>query len=298
MLSWGNTRQIHHSYLKDGKLMKPVEPIHVLELFPPLSRELLSVLKALEPVDWRRPTICAGWCVKDVAAHLLGGNLGRLRQHAGTATPSDEKQSMDYDELLSLINDDNELWVRAAQRISPELLVELLELTDGHLYDTFSRLDPDALAPITVAWASDSLPPNWLDIAREYTEKWLHQQHIREAVNRPLLTGRTWLSPVLDTFMRGLPRTFRNMDARQDTSITVQITGEAGAEWCLVREDSNWQLYLGGNPQAITRVQMDQDLAWRLFTRGVPPQDARRQVQIEGDVRVGEKVLEMVSIMA
>jgi len=262
-----------------------------------LSLELITALKALQPLDWERPTICAPWRVKDVAAHLLGGNFGRLWNRSDASAQPDPPHR-DYDQLLDLINDENDLWIQAAQRISPEILIELLELTDRHLYEHFSRLDPYALAGITVAWAGDSLPPNWFDIAREYTEKWLHQQHIREAVCLPLLSGRIWLSPVLDTFMRGLPRPFRNLTTKQGVSVAVQITGEAGGDWCLVNAGKNWELFAGSDPQANCRVQIDQDLAWRLFTRGVTPQDARQHVHLDGDVRLGEKVLEMVSIMA
>ena len=277
--------------------MKPVTPIHVVELFSPLSHELVTALKALQPLDWERPTICAPWRVKDVAAHLLGGNFGRLWNRVDASAQPDTPYG-DYEHLLNLINDENDLWIQAAQRISPEILIELLELTDRRLYEYFNGLDPYALAHITVAWAGDSLPPNWFDIAREYTEKWLHQQHIREAVHIPLLTGHAWLAPVLDTFMRGLPRTFRNMHAMNGTSIAVQITGEAGGEWSLVRDGDAWNLYSGSAPEAISRVQLDQDLAWRLFTKGVGREEARSQVQIEGNQRVGEKVLELVSIMA
>ena len=277
--------------------MKPIEPIYVVELFPPLSRELLTVLKSLQPTDWARPTICSPWSVKDVAAHLLGGNLGRLWSRAETSAPS-ENPARDYDELVRLINRDNELWVRAAQRISPEIMIEFIALTDHYLYDHFRSLAQDELARITVAWASDDLSPNWFDIAREYTEKWLHQQHIREAINQPLLTTRTWLFPALDTFMRGLPRTFRNLKAQNGTSVSVHITGESGGEWSLVRENLHWHLFVGRDPQAICYVQIDQDLAWRLFTKGITREDARRHVQIEGIVALGEHVLEMVSIMA
>jgi uncharacterized protein (TIGR03083 family) len=277
--------------------MKPIEPIYVVELFPPLSRELLTVLKSLTPTDWARPTICSPWSVKDVAAHLLGGNLGRLWNRTEVLTPA-EKPLPDYDELVSLINRDNELWVQAAQRISPEVLIEFLDLTDRHLYDHFRNLDQEDLARITVAWASNDLPPNWFDIAREYTEKWLHQQHIRDAIHQPLLNGQVWLSPVLDTFIRGLPRTFRNMKVKDGTSVSIQITGESGGEWSLVSEDFHWRLFVGRDPQATCRVQIDQDLAWRLFTRGITREDARRKVRIDGNQALGEQVLEMVSIMA
>jgi hypothetical protein len=149
-----------------------------------------------------------------------------------------------------------------------------------------------------VAWASDDLPPNWFDIAREYTEKWLHQQHIREAVGKPLLTERKWLFPVLDTFIRALPRTYRNIDAQNGTSVTVQVSGEAGGEWSLIRENLHWRLFTGSDPRAACTVVIDQDLAWRLFTKGVRSEDARRKVEILGDRTLGEQALEMVSIMA
>ena len=98
--------------------------------------------------------------------------------------------------------------------------------------------------------------------------------------------------------MRGLPRTFRNVKAKNGTSVSVQITGESGGEWSLVREGFHWQLFAGRDPQATCCVQIDQNLAWRLFTKGVVREDAKRQVQIEGNAALGEQVLEMVSIMA
>ena len=200
--------------------MKPVEPIYVVELFPPLSRELLTVLQSLKATDWDHPTICSPWSVKDVAAHLLGGNLGRLWNCDKTSGGA-EKSTQEYDELVKLINRDNDLWVNAAKRISPRILIEFLDLTDRYLYLHFQSLDQNEKAEITVGWAGNNLPPNWFDIAHEYTEKWLHQQHIREAVGKPLLTKKEWLFPVLDTFMRGLPHTYRNIDAQDGTSIAI-----------------------------------------------------------------------------
>jgi hypothetical protein len=66
----------------------------------------------------------------------------------------------------------------------------------------------------------------------------------------------------------------------------------------LVREAAHWQLFSGRTPQAACRVRIEQDLAWRLFTKGANPEDAHDQVQIEGEVALGRPILEMVSIMA
>jgi uncharacterized protein (TIGR03083 family) len=277
--------------------MKPVEPILTVELFPPLSAELLSLLKSLQPEEWARPTVCASWSVKDVAAHLLGGNIGRLWRYDQTARPP-KPTTETFDELVTLINHENEEWVRVARRISPEVLVEFLELTDGMLYQHFKALPADMPARITVAWAGDELPPNWFDIAREYTEKWLHQQHIRLAVGRPLLTSRRWLYPVLDTFMRALPHTYCQVAAKDGTSICFHLVGEAGGEWSLLRRAGAWRLYIGEDSHAVAHVYIEQDLAWQLFTKGTGPEFARQRIRVEGDQALGMKILDMVSIMA
>jgi hypothetical protein len=43
---------------------------------------------------------------------------------------------------------------------------------------------------------------------------------------------------------------------------------------------------------------LDQDTAWRLFSKGLSPEAARPHVQIEGDEALGSRILQMVSIMA
>lgn len=294
--------------------MKPVEPILTVELFPPLSVELITLLKQLAPADWSRSTPCPGWTVKDLAAHLLGGSLGRLATWRDTSTLSDPaltelfelRQQLlqsnlpvnTYDDLVKLIDQFNADWIKSASRFSPAQLIEFLDVTDQHLYLFFKTLPPDEPARIAVAWAGETQSPHWFDIAREYTEKWLHQQHIREAVNQPGLTTRPWLFPVLDTFMRALPYTYRHHEAPEGTAISFKIVGEAGGEWSLLRQNGGWFLFSEAIPEAISSVWLGQDLAWRLFTKGVRREAAQSQIQIEGDKTLGVKILKMVSIMA
>jgi uncharacterized protein (TIGR03083 family) len=277
--------------------MNTVHPIQTVELFPPLSRELITILKSLNEEGWSRPTACAQWSVKDVAAHLLGGNLGRLSEREDDLTQV-EKNELSFEELVRLIDQENEEWMKAARRINPNLLIDFLQTTDELLYQHFKRLPMEGPARIPVSWAGETESLNWMDIAREYTEKWLHQQHIREAVERPLLTSRKWLFPVLDTFLRALPFTFHEIKVEDGTSIALSIDGEAGEEWCILHQGGRWQLYSGAEPHATARVEMSQDLAWRLFSKGITIEAARSQVQIEGDIRLGSRILQMVSIMA
>jgi hypothetical protein len=182
--------------------------------------------------------------------------------------------------------------------MSPILLVDFLALTDPQVYEFFKTLAPDAPANIAVSWAGDETSPNWFDIAREYTEKWLHQQHMRDAVGRPGMTERPWLFPVLDTFMRAMPYTYRDMAASEGTSVVVQVEGEAGGSWTLRRVGGAWKLYAGDAPAPAASLRLDQDTAWRMFTKGISPQAGLERIHSEGARALGMPLVHMVSIVA
>src|SRR5512138_240149 len=109
-----------------GGMRKP-EAIQVGHLFSETLDALLDLLAGLSPDDWQRPTVCAGWMVKDIAQHLLGGDLGILsRKRDGYAYSG--SPIMEWRELVALINDLNNSWVKATRRLSPRLLCDLLRL--------------------------------------------------------------------------------------------------------------------------------------------------------------------------
>src|SRR5260370_2723937 len=149
-----------------------------------------------------------------------------------------------------------------------------------------------------VSWAGPDPAPAWLDTAREYTERWLHQQQIRDAVNKPGLKERKYFHPVLDTFVRALPHTYRDVFVPDTTVIKLVVKGEAGDTWYLVGEANRWALYKAVELQPTSVVTMDQETCWRLFTKGIDRERARMGISIEGDKELGEKVLETVSIIA
>ena len=76
---------------------------------------------------WRRrlgaPYGCPAWSVKDVAAHLLGGDIAILSGKRDGFRPAQKIDS--YDQLVELVNRLNCPWVLAARRLSPRLLREL-----------------------------------------------------------------------------------------------------------------------------------------------------------------------------
>src|SRR5713101_530031 len=70
-------------------IVRSPQPLLVVDLFPEMLDALLQLLGGLAADAWEQSTACPGWCVKDVALHLLGveiGNLSRRRDgHAVTA---------------------------------------------------------------------------------------------------------------------------------------------------------------------------------------------------------------------
>lgn len=227
---------------------------------------------------------------------MLGDDVGVLsRRRDGH---SSQTQSVDsWDELVAFLNEWNEQWLAAARRLSPRLLIDLLSVTGDELYRYFKSIDLNALGG-PVSWAGPEPAPVWLDIAREYTERWLHQQQIRDAVKRPGLRDRRFLGPVLETFVRALPHTYRDVEAAAGTHVKLIVSGEAGGEWSLVRRERGWLLGRGEESAPTATVRLDQNIAWRLFTKGLSEEQAHEAVRIEGDEALGAKMLEAVAIIA
>lgn len=284
---------------RESPAMQPVQPILLVDLFPQLHAELLATLKSLRVEDWNKPTVARAWSVKDIAAHLLDGDLRRLSfQRDGAPLPQPQSPIANYRGLVAFLNQLNVDWVKAGQRLSPRVLIELLEWSHEQVCELFKSLDPFAPALFSVAWAGETISRNWFDMAREYTERWHHQQQIREAVGAADLTGRKWLHPVLDTFLRGLPHAYRNVIANEGTLLSFKVTGDAGGEWTLVRENAAWQLYVGGASNSACRIRMSQDTAWRLMTKGLSREQAAAQIDLIGEKTLGAPVLEMLAVMA
>jgi hypothetical protein len=159
-------------------------------------------------------------------------------------------------------------------------------------------LDPFAKAAFSVSWAGESESLNWFDTARELTERWHHQQQIRHAVNRPGIMTPELYHPVLDCFLRGLPHLYRDVEAAPGTTLEVEVSGDCGGHWFLARTGNRWQLETGSPPELAARITIPQSIAWRVFTKGIDREAARAEVQIEGDRRLAEKVLDLTAIVA
>lgn len=274
-------------------------PIPTLPLFPKLDQLLLEFLRNLEPSDWHKSTIVPLWTIKDIADHLLDGNIRTLSmsrdQFFGEAPDPIES----YGDLVAYLNRLNADWVKAFKRVSPAVLIELLALTGAQYNAYLATLDPMAPALFSVAWAGEEHSLNWFHIAREYTEKWHHQQQMRLAMGQEatLYSPELYL-PHLETSMRALPHHYRAVKAEEGTTIAFSVSGVPNATWFLQREKSGWDLYKKLDTTPSTTVIIDGTIAWRVFAKGIDKAEALKNAEIKGNEGLGIQVLSMLSVMA
>ncbi len=271
-------------------------PIPTLHLFPVLDVKLLELLRSLSPDEWHLPTRARQWTVKDIASHLLDGNLRTISLFRDGFAGEKPANIHSYQDLVNYLNGLNADWVQATKRLSPVVLTELLAQSSTAYHTCLAALDPFAPALFSVAWAGEDTSLNWFHIAREYTEKWHHQQQIREAVNKPGIATQELYAPVLKTFMQALPFQYRHVTADPGTVVSITITGIAGGSWYLFFEKGHWT-FTTPLPAA-TEISLSEDTAWKLFTKGLTREEAQALVKIQGKTRLGLPVLSMLSVMA
>ena len=135
-------------------------------------------------------------------------------------------------------------------------------------------------------------------MAREYSEFWVHQQQIRDAVGRPGANEEDLTAPVIDVFLRAVPHALRGVAAAPASDLEITVTGPGGGTWIVQRGGSRWAISKG--PAAGTagaRLAVSSDTLWRVATRGITVQAACARAIIGGDQALGAAALGLVSII-
>jgi uncharacterized protein (TIGR03083 family) len=271
------------------------DPILCAHLMRRVDDKLIDLLRSLTPGEWDLQTVAPLWKVRDVAAHLLDTALRKLSivrdswyVEVNIRSPQD---------LIAFINRLNREGVTVYRRLSPKVLIDMMKEACEQSACFHESLDPFAPAAFAVSWAGEEKSLNWFDTAREFTERWHHQQQIRLATNRPGIMTPELYHPVLDCFVRGLPYLYRDVDAPEGTLLVLEISGECGGRWFLRKGPSGWGFVKPSDAKFASRVTIPQELAWRIFTKGIDRDSARAQIAVEGNRDLGERVLHLTAIV-
>lgn len=273
-----------------------IPPVTTAPLLAPLNEELIRLLRSLAPEEWERPAT-PRWRVRDVAAHLLDVDVRRLSAGRDGVALRPDVPIQGYDDLVGWLNWLNAEWVGVARRMSPAVLVALLEATGAQVVEYLASLDPDAPAMWPVGWAGEDVSPNWMDVGREFTERWHHQQQIRDATGRPGLTEARWMRPVLDISVRALPRAYAGVPAAEGTAVVFHVEGDGGGSWSLRRAGGAWTLDEGAAEGAACTVRMDADTAWRVLLHALPAERARVRLGVDGHFTLAQPFLNARAVM-
>jgi uncharacterized protein (TIGR03083 family) len=276
-----------------------LDPIRTAHLFPSLESKLLDLLRSLAPGDWEKQTVAPKWKVKDVAAHLLDTQLRKLSlcRDGYDAHVPEPLVGVAPGDLTALVNSLNAAGVSMYRRLSPRVLVSLMEVASRENAAYHIGLHPSERACFAVSWAGETESQNWFDTAREFTERWHHQQQIRDAVNRPGIMTRELYFPVLDAFMRALPFHYRGVSRPAGTLAHFQVAGECGGNWYLYRDSDGWQLAAEPVGQTASQTIVPQEIAWKIFTKGISQESAKAQAQVAGDPELGQHLFDMICIV-
>jgi uncharacterized protein (TIGR03083 family) len=270
-----------------------VRPLDLRDVMRRERQELVSLLSLLSRDDWQARAI-GSWDVHAVTLHLFRSDFGRLRE-GWSGLREGSGLLFDYAALTEMIERGNDEWVEASRQIPIALIPDLLVVSGRRLDESLADVDMDAPG-VPVAWTGSGVSPVWLDIAREYTDRWVHHQQIREAVGRDGLKAKEWMRPVLKTFMLALPRAYENVLAPQGTTVRIVVSGRSGGTWYLRHEETRWRL-VGSSGSASAEVRLPEEVAWRLYVRMLSPEDALSNVERRGSPELTEPACRAVAVM-
>jgi hypothetical protein len=262
-------------------------------LFRPLHAELIGLLRGLPADAWHRPTSAGPWRVRDVAAHMVDLDLRRISIERDAHFPPPPAHAIESQaDLVTYLAALNGEWASAARRISARLLTELLESLGTEVAALMESADLSRDATFPVTWAGQARSPMWLDVAREYTERWHHQDQIREAAGVPPLDAPHWLRPVLAVSALALPPALAGTDAADGTRIEVHATGASAMTWSLTRTAGAWRLSTtAASASPACRVTAPDLVLARLLLHRLDAAAAAQQISVEGDTALGEPLL-------
>ncbi len=217
-----------------------------------------------------------------MAAHILDGDLRRLSFERDGLSPPAPPEGVAFPNFLGGLNHD---WVDAMARVSDRALAGLLAWSSPQVaafYDGFDGAALEAPGFFPVSWAGDEESPRWLDVGREYLERWHHQQQIRDAVGAPPLTGPEWMGPLLAIGVHGfrgslLPLGEGEVARSAGTRVQLQFRGPGGGSWVVERRTRGWTIIEGTTPHPDARLVLDVAEAWRLLLRGTAPMGGERE---------------------
>lgn len=234
----------------------------------------IEVCAGLSDDDWATQTECPLWTVKDVCAHLVGGELWMSEGHP----PQPEG--------LVGIADRPVAQRRAATGAA--VLAELREVF-ALRQRQLAASPPDPTVPTLTAYG-------WpvtvgILLTHRAFDAWVHEQDVRRALNRPGNLGAPAAPIARDILLMSLGRVVAKLAAAPSGSVVrLTVEGEIAFDVAVTVDDNRrGQLAPWRDGTASTTLHTDWETYSRLAAGRVAP--AAAAVEVGGDAEVASRIL-------
>jgi uncharacterized protein (TIGR03083 family) len=251
----------------------------------------LSALGAsLTPDEWRLPTDCPGWNVKDQFSHLIGTE----RSLAGLA-PTDHVATFGP-HVRNELGQRTEHEVDARRHLDgAAVLAEFDELVAQRRKQvnalTDEELAADSWTPLGPGTLLDFMQIRILDF-------WVHEQDVRRAVGRPGDLDGPVAEHTLDRLLRGLSMVVgKRVAPAADTSISFELTGPVRRAVTIGTLDGRAKPIEPPPGGSTASIAMDSESFLVLVCGRRTREQVAANVRVGGDQQLAENVLANLNTM-
>jgi uncharacterized protein (TIGR03083 family) len=222
---------------------------------------VLGFLPTLGAADWDRPTVCTGWSVKDVAAHLVSNELAFGRIYRGEAT---EAAELDADSSV-------ERW-----RTSDGETVRYSLWHHGSATQRVMDSRPDAFWRKSASSFGAGLELRHL-LRLHFYELAVHSHDLTAALDAPhLWEGR--VAPLVEYCVRNAPWALRKHSAIARLDVRIPEVGE----WALSGDGEAWRIQPGPAGDATAGLETDAETLILLTAGRMPLEEGLARSKTTG----------------
>lgn len=234
---------------------------------------VLSIGRGLADPQWAAPTDCPKWTVKDVYAHLAGGEWWMVEGHPPPAEG---------------VGSWAEAHVLARREAAPAAVLADLR---GAYERRRAELERGGIDPDQPTQLVDGRPARLeLLLRARVLDVWVHEQDIRRAVGRPGNLASPGAAIAGDLFAASLPRIVaRSAGAPPGAMVRLTTTGAVAVDVAVVVDSDGRGALVAPGRSAVTHIT----LGWEAYTRLSAGRGARAdyEIRITGDRPLGERIL-------
>lgn len=248
---------------------------------------------AISDDEWNVATACPGWDVAAQYAHMVGTESSLLGR------PAPEVAAQPVPHVRNKIGALNEAWVASlASARRPEVLGRFEEVTAARREALRAMSEDDFSRP---SWT----PVGEADYRRfmqiRVFDCWVHEQDIRDALNRPGHATGPAVEQSLDEIVRAAGYVIGKLaQAPAGSTVRVELTGPARRTVNVSVADGRARVVADLETPPSTTIRLGSDAYARLSCGRVPPSavldgDALGGVEFAGDAVLGRRVVERLA---